>query len=260
MEVIILPDAAAVGLAAANVIAKQLRNNPRSVLGLATGSSPIPLYAELVRMHREEGLDFSKATSFNLDEYVGLAPDHPQSYRHFMQVNLFDHVNIPPAHTHVPDGMAEDIPAACAAYEKGIAKAGGIDVQVLGIGANGHIGFNEPSSSLRSRTRFKTLTEKTCRDNARFFDSVNEVPRYCVTMGIGTILESRQCLMIATGGNKADAVAAMVEGPLSAMCPASALQLHTAAKVFVDEAAAAKLTYTSYYRWVHNSRPDWQRD
>lgn len=259
MEVIILPDAAATGIAAAGVIAKQLRTRPRSVLGLATGSSPLPLYAELARMHREEGLDFSKATSFNLDEYVGIAPDHPQSYRRFMQTNFFDHVNIARANTHVPDGVAEDIPAACAAYEDAIAKAGGIDVQVLGIGANGHIGFNEPGSSLRSRTRFKTLTEQTCRDNARFFSSKDEVPRHCMTMGIGTILESKQCLMLATGRGKADAVAAMIEGPLSAFCPASALQLHPAAKIFIDEAAAAKLAYTAYYRWVHNSRPAWQR-
>lgn len=259
MEVIILPDAAGVGIAAARVIEKQLRANPRSVLGLATGSSPLPLYAELVRLHREEGLDFSQAKSFNLDEYVGLAPDHPQSYRYFMQVNLFDHINIPRANTHVPDGLAEDIPASCAEYEAAIARAGGIDVQVLGIGANGHIGFNEPASSLRSRTRFKTLTEQTCRDNARFFASPDEVPRYSVTMGIGTILESRQCLLIATGKGKADAVAAMIEGPLSAFCPASALQLHPAAKIFVDEAAAANLKYKSYYNWVYNSRPDWQR-
>lgn len=259
MEVIILPNPAAVGAAAAQAIAHQVRTKPHSVLGLATGSSPLPLYAELVRRHREELLDFSAVTSFNLDEYVGLTPDHPQSYRHFMQRHLFDHINIPHANTHVPDGMTEEVLSSCEAYEAAIAKAGGIDVQVLGLGANGHIGFNEPTSSLRSRTRFATITEQTRRDNARFFDSIDEVPRHCITMGIATILESRLCLLIATGAGKADAVAAMVEGPLSAFCPASALQLHPTAKVFVDEAAASKLAYTSYYRWVYTNRPAWQQ-
>lgn len=260
MEVIILPDPAAVGALAARIIAHLMREKPGCVLGLATGSSPLPLYKELVRLHRQDHLDFSSATTFNLDEYVGLPSSHPQSYRNFMQTNLFDHVNVRPANIFIPDGLAADIPSACAAYEAQIVKAGGIDVQVLGIGSDGHIGFNEPTSSLRSRTRIKTLTSRTRRDNARFFGSEEAVPHHVITMGIGTILESKLCLMIATGSAKADAVVRMVEGPLTAMCPASALQLHPAAKILLDEPAASRLAYSAYYRWVYNGKPDWQRD
>ncbi len=242
MNIIILRDPEEVGRKAAQFFAQQLRANPASVLGLATGSTPIPLYRELARMHREEGLDFSKAITFNLDEYVGLAPNHPQSYRYFMQVNLFDHVNIRPDHTHVPDGLARDIPDACSRYEAAIAKAGGIDLQVLGIGVNGHIGFNEPPSPFDSLTRLQTLTESTIEANARFFDSLADVPRQAITMGIGTILGSKTCILIATGSAKAETVARMIEEPASEMCPASALQLHKAATILLDEPAAARLT------------------
>lgn len=260
MEVIILPDAEAVGRQAARVVARIMRERPRPVLGLATGSTPLPLYRELVRLHREGHLDFSHAISFNLDEYVGLHADHPQSYRRFMLEHLIAHINIDAARFHIPDGMAEDIPSECARYEQLIAESGGIDLQILGIGSDGHIGFNEPTSSLRSRTRIKTLTPRTRRDNARFFGSEAAVPHHVITMGIGTILDSRSILMLATGASKAEAVAQMVEGPITAMCPASALQLHPSAKVLVDEAAAARLKHAPYYRWVYEQKPDWQRD
>lgn len=260
MEVIILPDADAVGRHAARVVARILRKRPSPVLGLATGSTPLPLYRELIRLHRESALDFSHTSSFNLDEYVGLPADHPQSYRQFMLTNLIDHINMDKTAFHIPDGTAEDIPAECARYETLIAESGGIDLQILGIGSDGHIGFNEPTSSLRSRTRIKTLTPQTRRDNARFFGSEDAVPHHVITMGIGTILDSRSILMLATGASKARAVANMVEGPITAMCPASALQLHPSVKVLVDEAAAAQLLHAAYYRWVYDRKPDWQRD
>jgi glucosamine-6-phosphate deaminase len=260
MEVIILPDAESVGCLAARIVARVLRERPQPVLGFATGSTPLPLYRELIRMYRAGEIDFSRATSFNLDEYVGLPPDHPQSYRQFMQNNLFAHINIDPSRVHIPDGNAADIPAECARYEQLIAACGGIDLQILGIGVDGHIGFNEPTSSLRSRTRIKTLTERTRRDNARFFGSQEAVPHHVITMGIGTILDCRSCLMLATGAAKAEAVARMVEGPLTAMCPASALQLHPSVKVLLDEPAAAKLAHAAYYRWIYEQKPEWQRD
>jgi glucosamine-6-phosphate deaminase len=244
---------------AAKTIAALVRRNPRAVLGLATGSTPLALYGELARMHREDGLDFSSVTTFNLDEYVGLSPGHPASYHAFMQDHLFRHINVKPSNIHIPDGLAEDIPAACAAYEEAIAAAGGIDVQVLGIGTDGHIGFNEPTSSLSSRTRIKTLTEQTRTDNARFFDSEAEIPRHVITMGIGTIMDSRTCLLLAFGRSKAEVVARTVEGPVTAMIPASALQFHRDARILVDEDAASLLAHGGYYRHVYDHKPSWQR-
>ncbi len=199
MRVIVERDKDGVSQRAAQFVANLVRQRPTCVLGLATGSTPLGMYAELIRMHREEGLDFSRVVTFNLDEYVGLSGTHPQSYRYFMQQNLFDHINIDPRDTHVPDGRALDFEAYCEQYERMIADEGGIDLQVLGIGSDGHIAFNEPGSSLGSRTRLKTLTEETVRDNARFFGSEQEVPRLAITMGVGTILESRQCLLLAAG-------------------------------------------------------------
>ena len=260
MEVILQPDAEAVGHYAARVMARVMRSRPTPVLGLATGTTPLPLYRELIRLHREEGLDFSPCSTFNLDEYVGLPAHHPQSYRSFMQEHLLSLINVDSTRVHIPDGMADDIATACADYEASIRNADGIDVQVLGIGTSGHIGFNEPTSSLRSRTRIKTLTDRTRRDNARFFETEAEVPHHVITMGIGTILDSRRCLMLATGAGKAPAVAAMIEGPLTAMCPASALQLHPHVTVVLDEAAARDLKHTPYYRWVYENKPNWQRD
>lgn len=259
MEVIIQPSAEETSVYAARVIARLLREKPHAVLGLATGSTPLRLYKELIRLHREEELDFSQVTTFNLDEYVGLSPDHPGSYHHFMQENFFQHVNVPPHHVHVPDGLAEDIPNSCRHYEDQIVMAGGLDIQVLGIGTDGHIGFNEPSSSLTSRTRIKTLTERTRLDNAPFFDQPEDVPHHVVTMGIGTIMEARQILLLAFGEKKAEAVAATVEGPIAARVPASILQMHQQATILLDEPAAVKLEQGDYYRWVFSKKPQWQR-
>ena len=260
MEIIIQPTPEAGGIIAARIIAKLVRTKPDCVLGLATGSTPLATYHELVRMHREDGLDFSKVTTFNLDEYVGLPPEHSQSYHAFMDEHFFRHVNVPRSRIHIPDGMARDIPVECARYEAAINAAGGIDLQLLGIGTDGHIGFNEPSSSLASRTRIKTLTERTRADNARFFGGdLAQVPFHCITMGVGTIMASREVLMLAFGARKADAVAAAVEGPITAMNPASVLQMHAVAKCITDAPAAEKLTRRDYYRWVFANKPDWQR-
>lgn len=261
MEIIIKENGQVASKAAARVVARLVREKPNAVIGLATGSTPLMLYKELIRLHQEDGLDFSEVTTFNLDEYVGLAPDHEQSYRRFMNENLFEHINIKIENTHVPDGLAEDITAACAAYEREIADAGGIDLQVLGIGSDGHVGFNEPTSSFASRARIKTLTRQTVADNARFFDGdERRVPHHCITMGIGTIMDARMNIMLAFGEGKAEAVAACVEGPVAAMMPASILQHHPSAKIFIDEAAAFRLKLADYYRWVYDNKPDWQKD
>ncbi len=260
MEIIIQPTPETGGIIAARIVAKLVRAKPDCVLGLATGSTPLGTYRELIRMHHEDGLDFSRVTTFNLDEYVGLPPEHPQSYHAFMDEHFFRHVNVPRSRIHIPDGMARDVPAECARYEAAIVAAGGIDLQLLGIGTDGHIGFNEPSSSLASRTRIKTLTERTRADNARFFGGdLARVPFHCITMGVGTIMASHEVLMLAFGANKADAVANAVEGPMTAMNPASVLQMHAVAKCITDEAAAEKLTRRDYYRWVFDHKPEWQR-
>ncbi|MDD5704690.1 MAG: glucosamine-6-phosphate deaminase [Kiritimatiellae bacterium] len=259
MEIIIQPDAAQSARLVAAFIARAMRRKPDLVLGLATGSTPVPLYRELIRRHREDGLDFSRVTAFNLDEYLGIGPDHPGSYRRFMQVQLFDHINLSPGHTHLPDGLAPDVEAHCRHYEAQIRASGGIDIQVLGIGSDGHIGFNEPSSSLASRTRTKTLTSRTRRDNARFFENPADVPVECITMGIGTIMESRICLLLAAGERKAEAVAGALEGPITAMNPASALQLHPDTRVFLDEAAAGKLKMRAYYDEVFARDVFWNK-
>lgn len=259
MEIVIQPSPAAASELAARLVAQTIRRRPEAVLGLATGSTPLPLYRELIRMHREEGLSFAGVRTFNLDEYVGLAPAHPCSYRYFMDHEFFGQLDIRHENTQVPDGLAADVPAACAAYEAAIRAAGGIDLQVLGIGTDGHIGFNEPSSSLGSRTRIKTLTEQTRRDNARFFARPEDVPVHCLTMGIGTIMESRQIVLLAFGAEKAEIVRQAVEGPITAMVPASALQWHPSVKVFLDEPAAARLSRLEYYRWVFARKPEWQR-
>jgi len=241
MEVIVKEDYDQLSRLAAEEIADVIKRKPQAVIGLATGSTPLGTYKELIRLCREKRLDFGRVVTFNLDEYVGLPPTHDQSYRYFMNENLFNHINIRKENTHVPDGLADDLAAGCRDYEEQIRKSGGIDLQLLGIGGNGHIAFNEPGSSLGSRTRVKTLTEKTRKDNARFFKSMDEVPQYAVTMGIGTIMEARRIVLLASGASKADALAAAVEGPVTAMCPASILQMHPAAIVVADKAAAAKL-------------------
>ena len=259
MEIIVQPTAEDACLVAAQHVARVVRENPRAVLGLATGATPLMLYRELSRMHREEGLDFGGVTTFNLDEYVGLAPGHAASYHAFMHEHLFAHVNVDPARIHIPDGLAGDVPAFCRHYEAAILAAGGIDLQVLGIGTDGHIGFNEPSSSLASRTRIKTLTPRTRRDNVASFGSPGNVPFHVITMGVGTIMDAREVLLLAFGPKKASAIAAAVEGPVTAMSPASILQMHPVAKCIVDESAAGKLALTDYYRWVYEQKPDWQK-
>ena len=255
MEIIIQPTPEAATAIAARLIAGLVREKPSSVLGLATGSTPEHLYAQLVEMK----LDWTKITTFNLDEYVGISPQHPQSYHSFMWEKLFRHVNVAIKNVNIPDGLAKNVPASCEAYERKIVAAGGIDLQLLGIGTNGHIGFNEQTSSLASRTRIKTLTPQTRQDNARFFGSEEAVPHHVITMGIGTIMEARQCLLLAFGRKKARAIAEAVEGPVTAMNPASVLQLHKRATLIIDEEAAAELKLQDYYRWVYNNKPEWQK-
>jgi glucosamine-6-phosphate deaminase len=254
MEIIIQPTPEAATRIAARIIARQLREKPNAVLGLATGSTPLLLYRELIAMK----LDWSQVTTFNLDEYVGLPREHPQSYHSFMWENLFRHVNITQDKVHIPDGNAKDIPRFCAQYEEQIRAAGGIDLQVLGIGTDGHIGFNEPTSSLASRTRIKTLTQLTRRDNARFFGKEADVPFHVITMGIGTIMEARQNLLLAFGPKKSRAIAEAVEGPVTAINPASILQMHPVVKVCLDRDSASQLQRADYYRWVYDNKPGWQ--
>jgi len=258
MEVIIQPDQAAAARLVAQIISRVLRANPPLVMGLATGGTMEHVYQELVRLHKSEGLDFSECCTFNLDEYVGLAASNPNSYRHYMERHLFQNVNIRAAKTHLPDGMAVDLDAECARYEALIRQCGGIDLQLLGLGKAGHIGFNEPLSALRSRTRVKALTPTTLKQNAPFFGGEQKVPRRAITMGVGTIIEARRCLLLATGSSKANILARAVEGPITSMVSASALQLHPRCTVVVDEDAAAELTETEYYRWIFANEPEWQ--
>lgn len=236
---------------AARVVANLIRTKPTATLGLATGSTPLGTYSELCRLHLEEGLDFSAVTTFNLDEYLGLAADHPQSYHFYMMTNLFERVNIDLRNAHIPDGMvAGPLEAYCEEYEATIQRAGGIDLQILGVGIDGHIGFNEPASSLGSRTRVKTLTAETVSGNRRFFGPADSVPECAITMGIGTILEARRILFLASGPEKADAVARAIEGPITASTTASALQLHRDVTILLDTTAAARLQQREYYERV----------
>ena len=260
MEIVILPDGAAVGAAAAARIAAVVRRNPRAVLGLATGSSPLGVYSALAALVARGEVDLSQTRGFALDEYVGVPPDSPLSYAATIAHDATGPLGMDPARVRTPDGNATDLEAACAEYERAIREAGGVDVQILGIGTNGHIGFNEPTSSFASRTRIKTLAPRTRVDNARFFDGdLDAVPLHCITQGLGTILEARKLLLLAQGESKATAIAAAVEGPLSAMVPGSAMQLHPDAVVIVDEAAASKLTLSEYYRFTYDHKPAWQQ-
>lgn len=243
MLVEVFQDYDAVSDRAAEIVIGQVRRKPDSVIGFATGSTPLGLYKRLITAHRERGLDFSKVTTFNLDEYVGVPPEHSQSYHHFMWENLFKHVNLNPSNVYIPHGMADDIEYFCEWYEEQIENAGGIDLQILGIGANGHLAFNEPGSSLGSRTRIKTLTQKTVRDNARFFEDPDEVPRQAITMGVGTIMDARTLLLVAVGEQKAAAIRAALEGPVTGMCPATVVQMHRFAHVVIDGNAASQLAY-----------------
>lgn len=251
MLVVLKQNAKEVGQEAARIVAGAVRVNPSIVLGLATGSTPLGMYEELVSLHKSSGLDFSKATSFNLDEYLGIASDNPQSFHYFMHSNFFSRVNFASDKIHIPSGaLRPNYSEYCESYESEIKKAGGIDLQVLGIGRNGHIGFNEPNSSLASRTRLKELTRETIEDNRRFFPQGVAIPECAITMGIGTILDARRILILATGKSKAAAVAKAIEGPISSSVSASALQLHPDVVFIIDEDAAYALTQRDYYRRV----------
>lgn len=255
-EVIIVDDEHGGGELVADHIAGLIRRRPATVLGLATGSTPLPVYRAL--QSRAQGLDMTAVRGFALDEYVGIEPEHPQSYRSVITREVTEPLGLDPELVHVPNGSLETIDHAGSEYEAAITEAGGIDLQIVGIGTEGHIGFNEPSSSLASRTRLKTLTRQTREDNARFFDSMEDVPRRCITQGIGTILEARHLVLLAFGAHKAEAVSGAVEGPVTASLPGSALQLHQHVTVVVDEAAAAHLRFAEYYRDVWENKPAWQ--
>jgi len=250
MEVIIQPNAELAARSVADLIAQSLLVKPDSVLGLATGCTMEPVYDQLVRKHQDEGLDFSRCRTFNLDEYVGLEVKDPCSYHYFMGRRFFDCVNIDQRNTHLPDGMAENLEAECAHYERLIVANGGIDLQLLGIGQNGHLGFNEPLSAFRSRTRVQTLSRVTRAQNAPLFPKPKQVPRRAITMGVGTILEARHCLLLATGVEKADVIAKAIEGPLTAMVTATALQLHPACTIILDAEAAGSLQEGDHYQWI----------
>lgn len=250
MKIVILKNSVEVAAYCADIIVKQIGRKPATVLGLATGATPVALYKELISAHQAGLVSFKQVSTFNLDEYLGLAGSHPQSYRYFMNQNLFDHIDIDKANTAVPPGDAANPVLACAAYDAAIIEKGGIDIQLLGIGRNGHVGFNEPFSSLRSRTRVKTLTRATIEDNARFFGSGEFQPHLALTMGIGTILDSKKVLLLATGESKAEAIKAMVEGPVAASCPASALQLHEQAILIIDDGAASKLADPDFFKHI----------
>lgn len=259
MEVVILPGAHRVAEVAADCVLQLLARKPDAVLGLATGSSPLGVYQELGRRHRAGQVSFALARGFLLDEYVGLPADHPQRYRSVIQRELESLVDFADDAVAGPDGLAADLPAACAAYERAIADSGGVDLQVLGIGTDGHVAFNEPGSSLASRTRVKTLTTQTRADNARFFDRPEDVPHHVLTQGLGTVRDARHEVLLATGRGKAAAVRLMVEGPVSASCPASVLQLHAHVSVLVDEDAASELSLADYYREAYAAKPAWQK-
>jgi glucosamine-6-phosphate deaminase len=251
MLVILKRDDEEISRQAAQLIASAVRRKPALVLGLATGSTMVGVYRHLVALHKQGALDFSRVVTFNLDEYLGLPAIHPRSFHYFMHENLFAHVNVNPRNIHIPDGTIRgNFDQYCVSYEDAIRNAGGIDLQLLGIGRNGHIGFNEPTSSLASRTRLKVLSQETLDDNAKFFSPVEESPRCAITMGIGTILGARKILLLAAGAAKATAVAKSIEGPITCAVSASALQLHPDVTFIIDDAAASQLTQRDYYHRV----------
>ena len=249
MEIIICKTKEEASRKAADLVTALVKSNPKAVLGLATGSTPVEMYKCLIADNKAKKVSFKGVRSWNLDEYWGLPPTHDQSYRSFMDENLFDSIDIVKKNTHVLNGLAKDWRKEVTAYEAAIKKAGGIDLQVLGIGSDGHIAFNEPGSSLASRTRIVSLTPQTIKDNARFFKKAADVPRQALSMGVGSIMEAKRIVLLAFGANKADAVKAMVEGGVSQFCTASALQMHPDAWVFCDAAAASKLKLKTYYAW-----------
>jgi len=255
-EVVIVDSPAAAGALVADEILRLITRRPDTVLGLATGSTPLPVYEAL--QGRLSGTDVSQVRGFALDEYVGIDPAHPESYRSVITREVVEPLGLDPARIHTPNGAQDSIQHAGDDYEAAIEAAGGIDLQILGIGTDGHIAFNEPGSSFASRTRVKTLTTQTRADNARFFDSIDDVPMHSITQGLGTILRARHLVLLAFGEGKARAVAAAVEGPVSALLPASAIQLHEHVTVVVDEAAASHLALADYYRYCFDNKLGWQ--
>jgi glucosamine-6-phosphate deaminase len=251
MLVILKRDSGEIDEQAAQILAGAIKKKPALTLGLATGGTMVGVYENLVRLHKTGSVDFSQVVTFNLDEYLGLPASHPQSFRHFMQEHFFRHVNVQPGNIHIPDGgICGNYEQYCASYEQAIGAAGGIDLQLLGIGRNGHIGFNEPTSSLASRTRLKVLSRETLDDNAKSFGPGEEAPQCAITMGIGTILKARKILLLATGASKAVAVVKSIEGPVTSAVSASALQLHPDVTFLLDAPAASRLTQREYYERV----------
>jgi glucosamine-6-phosphate deaminase len=254
MEIIVKGNYEEIGIEAARLVRLELEKKPNLVLGLPTGGTPLSMYRELIRLHEEEGLDFSGVTTFNLDEYAGLGPEHPRSFHRFMHEHFFDRINVKAENINIPDGMASDLEAHCREYEEKIRAAGGIDLQVLGIGRDGHIAFNEPGSSLGSRTRVKTLAEETIQDNSRFFEKKEDVPVFAVTMGIGTIMEARKIILLGSGTVKADIISRFIEGPITSEVTASVLQMHPDLSVVLDREAAHRLNRLRYYEWVQECK------
>ncbi len=255
MDIVILKDSEQVAVAGAQALQDLLAAKPDAVLGLATGRTPLAMYRQLVAAYEKSSLSFRDATTFNLDEYLGIKPADPQSYRSYMQRELFDDIDIETSNTHLPECAAGENPLDVGPrYEEEIRARGGIDLQVLGIGQNGHIGFNEPSSSLSSRTRVKTLTRETIASNRQYFDAVEAQPQLAITMGIATIMDAHEILLLATGAEKAAAVRQSIEGPVSSMWPASILQMHERVTVLLDESAAAALERRDYYNWVQDQK------
>lgn len=239
MRVIITVNYDEMSKKAAEIVKKQIKEKPNTVLGLATGSTPLVMYKHLIEMYKRGEIDFSNVITFNLDEYIGLSPDHPQSYHYFMFHNFFNHINIKKENVHIPNGIAEDLEEECRKYEEEIEKAGGIDLQILGIGINGHIGFNEPDESIETKTHVVTLTEKTINANKRFFKSAEEVPRKAITMGLGSIMKAKKIVLLASGKNKAEAIKETIKGQLTTKVPATVLALHPDVTIIIDKEAAS---------------------
>ena len=254
MEIIIKQDYDQICEEATKIIHQSWKKKNNLVLGLATGETPLGVYKRLVELHKQEEIDFSPAVTFTLDEYLGLKENHPQSFAYYMEKNFFQHINLKKENIFRLDGIPNNIDDHCREYEEKIKSYGGIDIQILGIGKNGHIGFNEPSSSLSSRTRVKTLTQETIKANSRFFEKKEEIPRFCLTMGIGTLMESKMIILLASGEDKSEAIHKSVEGPVTASVPASILQLHPETKIIIDQEAASRLARKEYYQWVYKNK------
>lgn len=243
MKLVVVENYEELSRVAAKEYANVIKENPKAVLGLATGGSPMGMYKELIKMYENKELDFSNVTTVNLDEYVGLNPEHEQSYRHFMNENLFSHINVDLTKTFVPNGLAEDLSTQCKQYDEKIKELGGIDVQLLGIGNNGHIAFNEPANELSAGTHVISLTQNTIEANARFFDNIDDVPKTAITMGVGGIMKAKKIILIASGESKAEAIQGIFSGKITTANPASMLQMHRDVIIIVDKAAAKLLNY-----------------